>query len=260
MAIAITATEDSAWPSRITVSATGLTIGHVVTLYRVQAGVRTAVRSATDVTLTDTSIVRVDAEQPYGVSLTYEVWQDGALGATSAAVTATLAGGNVALSDPVGALSVECLIGAWATKSADRQGTVFQVGGRTVGVYSPRGGSQADVEMVTLTDAARTDMLALLDGTTSGIVLMRQAGGYVGVDGVYLIESDDETRFSQDATDDRRLWSLRLAETVAWADSLPAQGWTYAEMTAAYTGLHYSNLASDFATYLAVAVFDWGSV
>lgn len=73
----VTVHEDTAWPPRLTIAVTGLSPGNAVTVYRVVAGQRTAIRSASGLTITDPSVIVVDAEFPFGTPMAYLVNVDG---------------------------------------------------------------------------------------------------------------------------------------------------------------------------------------
>lgn len=256
--LAVTATEDSAWPPRLLVEVTGLTVDDDVTLYRIQGANRTAVRAGSDLTVDDTVLLLNDGEYPYGILISYLVNVNGSDGASSSTMTITLPGGNVAVSDAITGLSAETIITAWPEKDNTRTGTAFDVGGAAVFVSAPRGSNEQQVEFLTLTDTSRQQMIALLDGTTSGIILIRQPGGYAGIDGTYSVRSDNERRITQRGTDQRRLWTLDLVDSKGWAPSLADAGWTLADIEDAYAGLTLADLAADFATLLDIAIFDWG--
>jgi hypothetical protein len=73
-------------------------------------------------------------------------------------------------------------------------------------------------------DSSRENLLDLLSGATSGIVQLRSPYGY-SVDDAYLaVSTITERRFSQDGTDQRRLWSLDVIEVEAWPDGLHRAG------------------------------------
>jgi hypothetical protein len=252
------ATEDSAYPPRINLSSTTIAVDDVVTIYRVVSGERTAIRGADGVTATDTGFVVNDGEYPFGVPVSWVLSLNGADAAETSPVTVTLPGGKVAISDAISGLAAEVVITAWPDKTADRASTQFTVGGRLVVVAAPRGGAVSQVEVLTEASLSRENMLDVLNGTTEGIILIRQPGGYNGVDGTYYVTADTEARAAQQGTLERRLWTLNLAECDGWAPALAAGGWTLADIDSAYTDLTLADLDGDFATLLAIAIYDWG--
>jgi hypothetical protein len=256
---AITAAQDSGWPPRITLEATGLTVGQLLTIYRSQNSIRTPVRGADGVTLTDTGLVVHDGEMSYGLPVTYIVNLNGVDVATSNTLTPSLPGGNVALSDAISGKAAEVVITAWPDKTTDRESTQFVVGGRIVVVSAPRGGFTSDIEFMTDTEDGRLDMIDLLANATSGIIMLRSAdaASYPGVDSHLFVVSDTESRAAQSGKLERRLWTLSVVESDPWAASLQTGASTYADLKNAYIGHTYADLKGDFLTYLDVAAFDW---
>lgn len=231
----------------------------VVTVYRSVAGVRTAVRGAGEVTATDVAILALDAELPFGVPITWVASVNDADAATAGPTTYTLTGGKVALSDAITGQSAEVVITAWPGKDRARAATTFVVGGRTVVVSGDRGMATSQVSVLTETDSARENLHALLSDATGGVLQLRQAGPYGGVDCYIAVLSDNESRWSQDGTDARRVWTLTVAEVEAWAPELPTLGFTFDDVDAAYAGLTFADLDGDYAaaSFLAFDLTDW---
>lgn len=264
MAVGISTVAHDSWPPRVLVVVTGATVGQTLTVYRVVGGVRRTLRSGAAVEMRYPGMVIVDAELPFGVPVYYVV-RDVDTGtdlANTSPVTTTLTGGNVALSDATTALAAEVKIASWPEKRRRRAGTVHVVGGVNKPVLGPRGQFEGQIEVVTETDAQREALDALLDGATSGVVQLRQPGGYEGVDCYVAVVADGEERWSQDGTDPRRVVALDVVETSAWAASLPARGSTLADLAAAYSGDTLADLAADYpaGTLMDVAVVDWTAV
>lgn len=259
MVVAITATTVASWPPRVTLAVTGLTIGNVVTIARQVAGARTAVRGADTVTVADTSLVAFDAELPFGTPVTYVAVVNNADAATVGPTSYTLTGGKVALSDATTGQAAEVVITAWPDKERARRVSTFAVGGRTVVVSGELGQFAGSINVLTQTDSAREQLATLLGEATSGILQLRQAGGYGGVDCYLVVTSARESRWSQDGTDARRVWTLAVAETDAWAASLPTQSFTFGNFDTAYTGLAFSQFDLDYAgrTFLFFDLVDW---
>jgi hypothetical protein len=253
----ISVLEQDVFPPRVLVTVTGLTVGDDVAIYRVVAGERTLIRAGSTASATDVAFLRVDAELPFGVPVSY-VAVVGDMEVSTAPVTYDLPGGRVALSDAISGAAAEAVIGAWPERRYDRQGSVLKPGARNVVVLDAVGQFESEIELLTETDAQRESMLVLFRTATAGIVQLRSpdASIYLGVDCFIAVLTFNERRFSQDGTDPRRLWTLQVAEVDGWASGLEATGFTYADLEAAYTGLTYATLAADYATYLALAQAD----
>lgn len=251
-AATFTATSQVVYPPRVLLSLTDLTLGDAVQLYRSVSGVRTLVRAGTSTAVTDPSFLRVDAELPFGVPVTYVAVVNGveySVGPT----TYTLTGGKVALSDAVGGTSAEVVILAWPEKNYDRAFTRFRAGGRNIVVAGALLGAPSDVSLFVTASSSVDNVLALLDAATQGIIQVRQPGGYDGVDAYWSVLSVTVRRFSQDGSDERRIIVLQVVEVEGWAPTLQAATYTYADLETAYTGLTYANLNLDYLTYLALA-------
>jgi hypothetical protein len=260
MAIAISAAADSNWPPRNIVTATGLTVSDLYTVYRSVLGARTVLRGWEDLAATDTSHVGTDAEAPFGVAVTYVLVDPSGTEYTSSPLTVTLPGGKVALTDAISGAAAEVEILAWTGRQSQRQAAVFNVGDRTTIVVSGGlRGATSTIQLLTETSAARSDLLELLNGATSGIVLVRVPSiAYTGMTAYLGTLSLTENIVSEDdGTDDTRTWDMEVVEVSAWASVFMAQGSTYQDVADAYTGSTYADLAGDFATYLDMAKYDW---
>lgn len=254
---ALTATAQDVWPARVLLTITGLAVGSTVAVYRSVGGERTAVRSAAVDETVDVSVVRVDAEQPYGVPVTYIAVLEGEAEVTDGPDTYTLDGGKVAATDAISGASAEVVILAWDEKTYDRQASVFKVGGRNVVISNEWGQYTSTLELFVESTTQRDNLADLLAGATSGTILVRNPGGYDGVDAYLAVLGATERRFSQDGSDDRRVWALQVAETEAWPAELEARGFTLQDIADAYDGLTLDDLENDFATILLVAQGDF---
>lgn len=251
-AATLTVTEQDAYPPRVLISVTDLTIGDGIEVYRVVSGARTLVRAGSSDAVTDPSFLVVDAEIPFGVPVSYVVVVEG-VEYSSDATTYTLPGGKVAITDAVTGLSAEVVILAAPERERERRSSTFQAGGRNIAVIGDTAGFTGTIELYLETTSSVDNVLALLDGATEGVVQIRQPGGYDGVDAYIAVLGHRERRWSQDGTDERRVLVLEVLEVEAWADSLAATGYTYADLEALYTGLTYADLAAAYSTYLALA-------
>jgi hypothetical protein len=248
----ITVTPQDLYPPRVLVSATNLVIGDNVEIYRVVAGARTLVRAGSDPSVTDPSFLRVDAELPFGVPVSYVVSING-LETSTPPVTYTLPGGKVALSDAVGGQAAEVVVLAWPEKTYGRDSSTFRAGGRNIARLGDLVGASSTMELHVETTSAVEGVLALLHGATEGIVQVRQTGGYDRVDGYLAVLSAVERRFSQDGSDQRRTIALDVLEVEAWAPALEAAGYTLQDLADTYTGQTLADIAGDFATLLDIA-------
>jgi hypothetical protein len=253
MVVAIAADEQDVYPPRVLVTVTGLTAGDDVAVYRVVSAVRTAVRGGTTTDAPGTAWLTLDAELPFGVPVSYLAVVNGAEYAT-AADTYDLPGGKVVISDAITGLAAEVIIGAWPEKRYDRPTTRMVVHDRNVAVSGKMPGWSGELELFVPAYSSTQLLLTLLRNATQGVVQIRQAGGYDGVDCYVHVSSARERRFSQDGTDPKRLVVVDALEVEPWAPMLEAAGFTYADLTDAYDpGGTYADLAGDFATYLALA-------
>lgn len=255
-AATVTVTEQDAYPPRALISVTDLNLGDSVVLYRSAGGLRTPVRAGASASVTDPSFVRVDAELPFGVPVSYVATVNG-VDYVTAPVAYTLPGGKVVLSDAVAGLAAEVVVRAWPEKTYDRQSSTYRAGGRNVVVAGDLAGWTGTVDVYVETTPARDAVMQLVDGATEGVVQIRQPGGYDGVDSYVAVLSVVERRFSQDGSDDRRIVTLDVVEVEPWAPALEARGFTLQDIADAYTGLTLANLSGDYANLLAVALSDW---
>ena len=254
-AASITATLQAVYPPRVLISVTDLTLGDSISVYRSVSGVRTLVQGATNASVTDPSYLVIDGTLPFGVPVSYVAVVNG-VEYTTSPVTYTLPGGKVVVSDAITTLAAEVVIWAWPEKARARRATVFTPGDRNVVVSGDFAQPQSDITLYTEAFSSAEQLQELLENATQGIVLIRQPGGYEGVDGFYAVTSYVERRFSQDGSDEKRLHILHLVEVEGWASTFQALGFTYADLSNVYTGLTYANLSADFATYLALSQAD----
>jgi hypothetical protein len=251
---ALTATAQSVFPPRVLASVTGMLAENIVsaTIYRVQGTDRTAVRaaSAVDVTGTD-ALLRVDAEQPFGVAFSYlaeltdaggTTWTVTSAGTLTSTVTADV------ISDAVQALGAAVKLETPLDKQRTRDATIFNVGGRYVVVSRRRSKAQATIQVRTETDADGDALQAVLDGATEGVILLRKQTTTSRLDGYFAITEDTE---SPTWYDGYRWWELTAVEVEPWADTLEARGFTLQDIADNYTSLQ--DIADDNATLLALA-------
>ncbi len=249
---AVSVVTQDVWPPRNLITVSGLTGSETVQVYRVVAGSRTLLRSGYDMG-GDTAFLVLDAELPFGVPVSYVAKVD-ATEYPAAGGTYVLAGGKVALTDAITGTAAEVVITAWPAKRYERDASSFRASnGRTIVVSGPPGQYTSTIELFVETTSSVSNLKALLDNATGNIIQIRQPGGYDGVDSYVSVLQYEERRWSQDGSDQRRLFSLQVAEVDAWDFSLVARGYTYQDLADVYTGLTYADLAVDYGTYLTLA-------
>lgn len=251
-AATLTVDQQDVYPPRVLVSVTDLTLGDAVFIYRSVSGVRSLVQGASSVSVTDPSFLRIDAELPFGVPVSYVAVVNG-VEYTSTPVTYTLPGGKVVISDAVSALAAEVVIWAWPRKVRNWQATTYRPAGRNVVVQGTVSDPESDIELYTDAYSSTENLVELLQNATQGIVQIRQPGGYEGVDGHYAVTGYSERRFAQDGSDEKRIHEVHIVEVDGWASAFVALGFTYADLASVYSGLTYANVAADFTTYLKLS-------
>jgi len=259
-AVALSFVVQDMYPDRVLLTATGLVGGSTYSITRRVAGsaIRTPVRGADNLAVTSDAAVVVDAEEPFGIELTYTLTVDG-IDADSELVTVTLSGAKVSLSDAIAGNASEVVILAWPEKNYEVPASVFKVGGRNIAVSGQAGGFDASLELVTETDDARRNLVELIKSATSGILQLRQAGGYDDVDAYVKVLRFGPVRWSQDGSDPRRVIALDVVEVGPWAPTLSSSTFTWQDVADAYTGQTWADLDADYATWLAVAQGDFSS-
>ncbi|MCQ9178739.1 hypothetical protein KMT30_06775 [Streptomyces sp. IBSBF 2953] len=250
---ALAATAQNASPPRVLTAVTGMLAENIVnaTVYRVLDTGRTPVRaaSAVDVTGTD-ALLRVDAEQPFGVAVSYLAELTDANGltwtVTSGSITSTVT--TDVISDAVQALGAAVRLETPLDKQRTRDASVFNVGGRYVVVSRRRSKAQATIQVRTETDEAGDDLQAVLDGATGGVILLRKQTTMSRLDGYFAITEDTESPTWYDGF---RWWILEAIEVEPWPDNLEARGFTLQDIGNNYSSLQ--DVADDNATLLALA-------
>lgn len=257
---AIAATAQTVSPPRNLVSVTGMTAENIVaaTMYRVIGATRTAVRAADSVDVTgQAALLRVDAEQPFGVAVSYSADLEDVNGNvwtvnTASTITSTVTGDVI--SDAIRGLGAVVTIASWPEKKRDRDSSQFNVGGRIVVVSRPRSSASATILVRTATAEEGDALHEVLGSATEGVVLIRKQTTMPGVDGYLVVLSDTEDRNWYDAL---RRWSLDVVETEAWPSILEAAGFTLQDVADNYTTL--ADLSAENATLLDLALRDFGA-
>ncbi|MEW2300282.1 hypothetical protein AB0958_09905 [Streptomyces sp. NPDC006655] len=255
----VNASAQSVFPPRNLVSATGLTGDDIVTatLYRQVGTTLTAVRAASGIDVTGQSaLLRVDAEQPFGVSLNYAAVLTDMYGQQwtvySGPITSMVT--SDVISDAIRGVGAPVFIESWDDKKRTRDATTFNINGRIVVQGKKRGSAQATVTVSTDTDDDGDALQDVLDNATEGTILIRKQVTLSGVDNWLALLDDDEKRNWQTPY---RSWDLNTVETQAWPDVLEAAGFTLADIANNFSTLQ--DIANAFpGTLLDIAQYDFG--
>jgi hypothetical protein len=256
MVVAISAVEQDVYPPRVLISVTGLTLGDSVELYRVVSSERTPIRAGSSDSVTDPSFVRVDAELPFGVPVTYLAVVNGSTELTDGPDTYVLSGGKPVVTDAITGVAAEIIIVAQPSRTRSPEYSMFKVGGRNVVVRGDRGMYESEIELFVEAGSSADNFTDLLDSATEGVVQIRNSIGTIS-DYVAILK-DEERLYSQDRTDERRLFVLQVAEVEGWADALEAKNYTLLDI-ANYYGVSgtLADIDSDFTTLLGIAQGDF---
>lgn len=234
----------------VTLTLRELTVGYLLTVYRVGAGgARTLARGASGLlskaAISSDLMVIEDYEAPLGVPVTYAVeiyTAAGVLSATRSAGPVTIDAGDPStawLKDPgQPQRNVRVLVERAPDWSRPIQQATFQVKGRrnAVVLSGRRGGLEGALSIWTRSDDERVALHWLLD---TGDVLLWQAAPGMGVDDMYVnVGSIDEARVSSYAPELWRAWKLPLTQ----ADMPTATG------VGGSAGRTWQDVLSGFAT------------
>jgi hypothetical protein len=254
----INASPQSVFPPRNLVSATGLTGDDIVTatLYRQDGTALTPVRAASnlDVTGQDT-LLRVDAEQPFGVSINYAAVLTDVNGIQwtvySGPITSTVT--SDVISDAIRGVGAAVKIEAPLGGKRDRNATTFNINGRIVVVGKPRSAPSATITVRTETGTDGDALNELLDSLTEGVFLLRRQTSEARLDGTYALTDDSE---DPNWYDEFRWFQLNVVKADDWPDVLEAAGFTLQDVADNFSTL--GDIAAFFATLLAIAQYDFG--
>lgn len=220
--IAATADDDTA---SITLTLRELTVGYLLTVWRVQTGgTRTLVRGPSGLlngtTITSDQLVLEDYEAPLNTAVTYYVEIAPAAGSTpesrtSDPVTITHADNQYAWLKDLGHPQRNVLLLMAQAPSWQRpiQQTGHRVRGRrnAVTLSDVRGGLEGDLSLYTQTQEEADALNVLLD---SGSVLLWQAAPGYGVSDMYVTVGDSaEDRSGIRADDPWRTWKLPVRQS-----------------------------------------------
>jgi len=255
----VNATAQSVFPPRNLVSATGLTGDDIVTatLYRQVDTTLTPVRAASNIDVTgQATLLRVDAEQPFGVSLNYAAVLTDVNGnqwtVYSGPITSTVA--SDVISDAIrgvgAAVKVESPLG-W---KRDRDATQFNINGRIVVQGKPRSSRSGSITVRTETDEDGDALNSVLDNATEGVILVRKQTSLSRLDGTYALLDDSE---DPNWYDEFRWFQLNVVKADDWPDVMEAAGFTLADIANNFSTL--ADIAAFFTgTLLDIAQYDFG--
>lgn len=254
----VNATPQSVFPPRNLVAATGLAADDITTvsLYRQVGTDLTPVRAASSIDVTGQgSLLRVDAEQPFGVSINYAAVLTDLYGQQwtvfSGPITSTVT--SDVISDAIRGVGAAIKVESPLEKKRDRDSTSFNVGGRIVVLGRPRSAPSATITVRTETDEAGDDLNNVLDGATEGVILLRKQTSMARLDGTYALISDNE---APTWYDEYRWFTLDVVKVEDWPDVMEAAGFTLADIAANFSTL--ADIAAAFSTLLDIALYDFG--
>lgn len=255
----ITATAQSVFPPRNLASVTGLTGDDIVTatVYRQVGSTLTPVRAASSVDVTGASaLLRIDAEQPFGVSLTYAAVLTDVNGnqwtVSSGAITSTVS--SDVISDAIRGTGAAVHIESPLEKKRDREATQFNAGGRIIVVGRPRSAPSMTFTVRTETDEDGDALNEVLDAATEGVILVRKQSSLTRLDGTYALLSDNE---APNWYDEFRWFTLDVIKADDWPDVMEAAGFTLQDLADNFSTLQ--DIATFFPTnLLAIALYDFG--
>ncbi|MEU9208556.1 hypothetical protein AB0D27_11520 [Streptomyces sp. NPDC048415] len=255
----VNAVPQSVFPPRNLVSATGLTGDDIVTisLLRQAESSLQAVRAASSIDVTgQASFLRVDAEQPFGISINYAAVLTDVNGAQwtvySGPITSTVSSDVV--SDAIRGVGAAVKIESPLEWKRDRDASQFNINGRIVVVGKPRSSRSGPLTVRTETDDDGDAMNELLDQATEGTILIRKQTSLSRLDGTYSLLDDTE---SPNWYDEFRWFALNVVKSDDWPDVMEAAGFTLQDISNNFSIL--SDIAAFFPTnLLAIAQYDFG--
>ena len=255
----VNATAQSVFPPRNLVAATGLTGDDIITatLYRQVGTDLFAVRAASGVDVTgQASLLRVDAEQPLGVSLNYAAQLTDLYGqqwtVSSGPFTSTVDADVV--SDAIRGIGAAVKIESPLEWKRDRDSTQFNINGRIVVVGKPRSARSGTLTVRTETDDDGDDLNDVLDNATEGVLLVRKQVSLTRLDGTYALLDDTE---SPNWYDEFRWFQLNVVKSDDWPDAMEAAGFSLQDIANNFSIL--SDISAFFTgSLLDIALFDFG--
>lgn len=268
MVVATSAVEiTSTYPHKVLVSITGMTVGQRIRLHRVVNGVMSPVRGGYFESINTDAVVIADNEAPFGVPVYWRTRVNEQFSSyfdrDSAPLNLTLEGGKVCVSDAITGNSAEVTVMAWDKTSYSADATVFRVAGQNKVITGPGGLTgqfTADVRLRVNSTSSKENLLNLLASATSGTLQIRRSVSNGTLDECYFsVLNFDIERVSNRISDERRDFVMSIVEKDSWPYTFVAQGFTYGDLEAVYSGLTYADLELDFPTYLDLMQADLGS-
>lgn len=255
----VNASAQSVFPPRNLVSATGLTGDDIVTatLYRQVDTTLTPVRAASNIDVTgQATLLRVDAEQPFGVSLNYAAVLTDVNGTQwtvySGPITSTVS--SDVISDAIRGVGAAVKIEAPLGWKRDRATTQFNVNGRIIVQGKPRSSRSGTITARTESDADGDALNELLDNATEGVFLVRKQTSLPRLDGTYALLDDSE---DPNWYDTYTWFGLNVVKSDDWPDVMEAAGFTLQDIANNFSIL--SDIAAFFpGTLLDIAQYDFG--
>jgi hypothetical protein len=256
----ITATPQSVFPPRNLIAVAEMLAGDVVTatIFREVGTDLTPLRGAASIDVTGQDVlIRVDAEQPFGVPVTYAARLVDSLGEESLVYSGPITSTVDAdvISDAIRGIGAAVKLESPLEKRRDRDATSFNVGGRMVVVARRRSAASSTVTVRTESDEDGDALDQILDDATEGVVLIRKQSSLPRLDGHFAVPSDTE---SPTWYNEVRWWTLEAVRVEAWADVLEAAGFTLQDLADNFASLQ--DLADFFTpgTLLDIAIYDFG--
>jgi hypothetical protein len=256
---AVSAIAQSVFPPRNLVSATGLTGDDIVTVSLLrQAGSNLdPVRAASSIDVTgQASFLRIDAEQPFGISVTYAAVLTDVNGQqwtiNSGSITSTVT--SDVISDAIRGVGAAVKIESPLEWKRDRDSSQFNINGRIVVQGKPRSSRSGTITVRTETDEDGDALNDLLDNATEGTFLVRKQTSLSRLDGTYALLDDTE---SPNWYDQYTWFALNTVKTDDWPDVMEAAGFTLQDIANNFSIL--SDISAFFPTnLLAIALYDFG--
>jgi hypothetical protein len=255
----VNATAQSVFPPRNLVSATGLTGDDItsITLLRQTGTDLTPVRAANNIDVTgQSSFLRIDAEQPFGVSLNYAALLTDVNGIQwtvySGPITSTVT--SDVISDAIRGVGAAVKIESPLGWKRDRDASQFNVNGRIVVVGKPRSARSGTITARTETDEDGDALNSVLDNATEGTILVRKQTSLSRLDGTYALVDDSE---DPNWYDEFRWFALNVVKGDDWPDVMEAAGFTLQDISNNFSTLQ--DIAAFFpGTLLDIALYDFG--
>ena len=202
------------------------------------------------------SLLRVDAEQPLGISLNYAATLTDLYGQQwivySGPITSIVT--TDVISDAIRGVGAAVKIESPLGWKRDRGASQFNINGRIVVVGKSRSARSATITVRTETDDDGDALNELLDNATEGTILLRKQNSLTRLDGTYALIDDQE---DPNWYDEFRWFQLNVVKSDDWPDVMEAAGFTLQDIANNFSTLQ--DIANFFpGTLLDVAQYDFG--